>query len=46
VDGALMPTNYRERLTDSELDDLVSYLMKTPNPDKAVTPLKRKDDFE
>jgi putative heme-binding domain-containing protein len=46
VDGALMPANYRERLTDSELDDLVTYLMKTPNPNKAATPLKKKDDFE
>lgn len=46
IDGSLMPANYRERLTDTELDDLVSYLMKTPNPNKAATPLKKKDDFE
>jgi len=46
VDASLMPSNYRERLTDSELDDLVSYLMKTPDPNKAATPTKKKDDFE
>ena len=32
--------------TDSELDDLVSYLMKTPDPSKAATSPKKKDDFE
>ncbi len=46
LDGSLMPTNYRERLSDSELNDLVSYLMKTPDPNKAATQSKRKDDFE
>ena len=47
VDGSLMPANYRERLSDSELDDLVSYLMKTPNPSRATTSSKKKqDDFE
>lgn len=45
-DGSLMPANYRERLSDSELDDLVSYLTKTPNPSKAATSQKNKDDFE
>lgn len=46
LDGSLMPADYRERLTDSELDDLVSYLMKTPDPSKAATSPKKKDDFE
>ena len=46
LDGSPMPANYRERLTDSELDDLVSYLMKTPDPSKAATSPKKKDDFE
>jgi len=46
VDGSPMPADYRERLTAGELDDLVSYLMKTPNPNKAATPPKKKDDFE
>ena len=46
LDGSLMPANYRERLTDGELDDLVSYLMKTPDPSRAATSPKRKDDFE
>lgn len=45
VDGSLMPTNYRERLSDNELNDLVSYLLKTPDPNKAATH-KGKDDFE
>lgn len=46
LDGSLMPTNYGERLTNSELDDLVSYLMKTPDPSKAATSPTKKDDFE
>ena len=41
-----MPANYRERLSDSELDDLVSYLMKTPNPNRTAAPAKHKDDYE
>src|SRR5215831_7097988 len=45
-DGSLMPANYRERLSDSELDDLVSYLMKTPNPNRTAAPAKHKDDYE
>lgn len=45
-DGSLMPANYREKLSDRELDDLVNYLMKTPNPSKAATVAKKKDDFE
>jgi putative heme-binding domain-containing protein len=45
-EGSLMPGNYRERLSKGELDDLVSYLMKTPNPNKTPTPTKNKDDYE
>lgn len=45
-DGSLMPANYRERLSDSELDDLISYLMKTPTPGRTAPPRKNKDDFE
>src|SRR5215831_4615118 len=45
-DGSLMPANYRERLSDSELDDLISYLMKTPNPNRTAAPAKHKDDYE
>ena len=45
-DGSLMPANYRERLSDRELDDLVSYLMKTPNPNRTAAPAKNKDDYE
>jgi cytochrome c oxidase cbb3-type subunit III len=46
--GSLMPANYREKLSDSELDDLVSYLMKTANPNRIVKPVKNadEDDFE
>lgn len=45
-DGSLMPANYRERLSDTELDDLINYLMKTPNPGRPSTPAKNKDDYE
>jgi hypothetical protein len=41
-----MPANYRERLSDAELDDLINYLMKTPNPGRPSTPAKNKDDYE
>ena len=43
-DGSLMPSDYRSRLTESELNDLASYLMTTPNVPKA--PANRMDDFE
>jgi cytochrome c oxidase cbb3-type subunit 3 len=45
-DNSLMPSDYKQRLSDRELDDLVSYLMKTPDPKRAVTQRKNKDDFE
>ena len=45
-----MPANYRERLSDSELDDLVSFLTKAPNPSRTAKPERKKnedeDDFE
>ena len=43
-DGSLMPADYREKLSDAELDDLVNYLMTIPNPN--TTPTKHKDDWE
>ncbi|HXJ88369.1 MAG TPA: c-type cytochrome [Candidatus Binatia bacterium] len=43
-EGSLMPTDYREKLSDAELDDLVNYLMNTPNPN--TIPTKHKDDWE
>jgi len=46
LDGSLMPANYRSQLTDAELNDLVSYLMKTPDPTKASTLPRKKDDVE
>lgn len=42
--GSLMPSDYRSRLTEGELNDLASYLMTTPDVTKAAAP--RKDDFE
>jgi cytochrome c oxidase cbb3-type subunit 3 len=45
LDGSLMPSTYRNRLSESELNDLVSYLMKTPDPNKTARE-KEKDDFE
>ena len=45
-DGSLMPADYRNRLTGDELNDLASYLMTTPSPDKAAPPRKKMDDDE
>ena len=42
----LMPTNYRERLSDTELNDLVSFLMKAPNSSAAPKSAKNQDDWE
>ena len=44
TEGSLMPSDYRERLSDTELNDLASYLMTTPDMTKPVA--RRKDDFE
>jgi len=44
-DGSLMPSDYKERLTESELNDLASYLMTTPDTTKAAA-APHKDDFE
>ena len=42
-----MPTNYGERLSAGELDDLVSYLMTaSPNANKADKLHKEEDDTE
>lgn len=47
LDASLMPTNYGERLSAGELDDLVSYLMTvSPNASKATKPHKEEDDTE
>lgn len=43
-DGSLMPTDYRDRLSNDELDDVASYLMTTPVPNMAVPTNKKKDD--
>jgi len=44
--GSLMPANYRELLSDGELNDLVSYLMVTSPTHKVLTPRKKEDDAE
>ena len=48
-DSSLMPTDYRDRLSSSELDDLVSFLVSaTPDANKAAPSRKKKeeDDYE
>ncbi|HWZ78681.1 MAG TPA: c-type cytochrome [Candidatus Sulfotelmatobacter sp.] len=45
-DSSLMPADYRSRLSDAELNDLASYLMTTPSPNKAAPPRKKVDDDE
>jgi cytochrome c oxidase cbb3-type subunit 3 len=48
-DSSLMPTDYRDRLSSSELDDLVSFLVSlTPDASKAAASHKKKeeDDYE
>ena len=46
LDGSLMPADYRNRLSDGELNDVASYLMTTPAPDAAPPPRKKVDDDE
>ena len=47
LETSLMPTNYGDRLSPSELDDLISYLVTAaPDASKAVTPRKKEDDTE
>jgi len=46
LNSSLMPGNYRELLSDGELNDLVSYLMATSATSKALTPRKKEDDAE
>lgn len=45
VPGSFMPANYGEKLSESELNDLVNYLTTTPDPSKA-TLSKTNGDFE
>jgi cytochrome c oxidase cbb3-type subunit 3 len=45
-DGSLMPADYRSRLSEGELNDLASYLMTSPAPNKAAPPRKKVDDDE
>ena len=46
LDGSLMPADYRDRLSEAELNDVVSYLMKTPDPGKLTRTQNKKDDLE
>jgi cytochrome c oxidase cbb3-type subunit III len=47
LETSLMPTNYCERLSPAELNDLVSYLLTAaPDAGKAGTSRKREDDTE
>jgi len=46
LDSSLMPADYRDRLSDGELNDLASYLMTTPSPNSAAPPRKKVDDDE
>jgi len=44
--GSLMPADYRNRLSDGELNDLASYLMTTPEPNTPAPPRKKVEDDE
>ena len=46
LNSSLMPANYRELLSDGELNDLVSYLMINSDMNRASTLRKKKDDVE
>lgn len=44
--GSLMPANYRDRLSDGELNDIVKYLMTIPEMNKGITLHEKKDNVE
>ena len=44
LEGSLMPANYGDRLSDSELNDLVSYLVTTLEMKEELTLHKKKDN--
>jgi cytochrome c oxidase cbb3-type subunit 3 len=46
LDSSLMPANYREVLNDSELNDLVSYLMATSATSKTISAPRKEDEDE
>jgi hypothetical protein len=47
LETSLMPTNYGQRLSPAELDDLVSYVLAAaPDAREAGTPRKTEDDTE
>jgi len=46
LDGSLMPANYGKLLNDSELNDLVSYLMATSPTIKPLPPAHKEEDDE
>ena len=47
IETSLMPTDYKERLSSTELNDLASYLMAaSPDANKAGNSRKKQDDAE
>lgn len=46
LNASLMPADYRDRLSDGELNDLVSYLMAIPGSNSKATPHQHEDDTE
>jgi cytochrome c oxidase cbb3-type subunit III len=46
LEGSLMPGDYRDRLSEGELNDLVSFLMTTPAREKTADQRRRMDDDE
>jgi cytochrome c oxidase cbb3-type subunit 3 len=46
LEPSLMPTNYRERLSSRELEDLVSFLLAASPEGTGAPPRKREDDAE
>jgi cytochrome c oxidase cbb3-type subunit III len=45
LDGSLMP-DYRDRLNEGELNDLASFLLTTPRPDKDASQTQKTGDHE
>lgn len=44
--SSLMPTDYRKRLSDSDLNDLISYLLTTPDKKNSVPHQKKWEEDE
>jgi cytochrome c oxidase cbb3-type subunit III len=46
ANSSLMPADYRDRLSDSDLNDLVSYLLTTPDKKNSASRQKKWDEDE